>query len=360
MPAAPSSYGYYTSLDNEGVSSSLSSNLRNKYEFKGVMTSGLVFLLLMSSLVATVAMFRSTQIGGLFAQQNVLNSPISLCRNFGANGLGVLSDRRGVQTHPRTILRRMNILKPNGKLLIPGKDGVDETGGTFTPYMRPLTRDETTKYGSNQQMLQTLRFQAAPWFERAEMVDILLRAGVPPETIMEDGGVSSMEQGEWRVAFEVLNSLEKLGAEPELLKYFKGDEVGAEVLFGLRYTPKDIRLAAANYCSEKNLDKGGAELLSRNIVAYSRINRLKPEATTGFEYTPADAAALRLYMQAAEVNEDSKAAAYIQEAKDSGCSATAMEKFNELEKMEFAERRKIIFKFKQDTEEYDRALTVDI
>eukprot|EP00472_Partenskyella_glossopodia_P010748 CAMPEP_0197531182 /NCGR_PEP_ID=MMETSP1318-20131121/34493_1 /TAXON_ID=552666 /ORGANISM="Partenskyella glossopodia, Strain RCC365" /LENGTH=253 /DNA_ID=CAMNT_0043087305 /DNA_START=252 /DNA_END=1013 /DNA_ORIENTATION=+ len=244
-----------------------------------------------------------------------------------------------------------------GRLLIPGQDGVDDSG-TFTPFMKPLTKDLAGKYGKPKKMLQELRFNAGPWQERAEMVDILLRSGIPPETITDEGGVSHMEQGNWRVALAVLRSLEDLGASAEIVDSFKNDESNADIMFGLRYVPKEVRVAAASYVLEKGFhEMKDVEDLSKNIVDYTRI---KDEGKEGFEYTPADCYALRLYMKAAETMDEQTLETCIEQAKDSGCSASALQKIDELEGMSSEQRRKIIYRFTSDTEEFDKALTVDV
>ncbi|GAB5370870.1 hypothetical protein AAMO2058_001530400 [Amorphochlora amoebiformis] len=233
-------------------------------------------------------------------------------------------------------------LRVQGKLLIPGEDGVEEDS-LFIPFMKPLSKGEREKFGNPAQMLKVLRFQAAPWME------------VSPETITEDGGVTCMEQGNWKVALEVYRSLQEEGASMEVLNTFSDSEESAEVMFALRYTPKEIRRAAAEYAVEKNMDSRDAEVLSRNIVDFMRIQE---RARVGFEYTPADCKALRLYMQACEEQDEKAYKSIVEEARQCGASATALARFDELNEMDLSKRRQQIYKFAHDTEEFDRALTV--
>eukprot|EP00466_Bigelowiella_natans_P004047 jgi/Bigna1/131601/aug1.14_g6309 len=200
--------------------------------------------------------------------------------------------------------------------------------------MKPLSREETGKFGSVKNMVQNLRYRAAPWMERAEMIDILLRSGVSPEAITEDAGVTSMEQGNWRVALEVMNSLKSLGLSSSNVtttthqndpKMKSSNTTRAmkrmlrRVAFGLRYIPKDLRVEAAKYAMEKNMDSIESESLSRNIVDYNRIkSRVGENALKGFEYTPADCVALRLYIQAAEDYDQNNVAGTISKARETG------------------------------------------
>mmetsp|Transcript_22525 Transcript_22525/g.45233 ORF Transcript_22525/g.45233 Transcript_22525/m.45233 type:complete len:311 (+) Transcript_22525:940-1872(+) len=247
-------------------------------------------------------------------------------------------------------------LRMKGKLLIPGEDGLDDEG-TFTPFMKPLTKVEREKYGKPKIMLRNLRFGAGPWMERAEMVDILLRSGVTPESIIEDGGIGGMEQGNWRVALEVLRTLEELGCPDEVLEYFRSDDDMADVVFGLRTTPKEIRVRAAEYAYSREFDRRDTEAMSKFITDYERM----PEAMKEhFGFTPEDCMALRFYIQASESTDDGCYNQYVQRARNSGASEAAMKKFDELDMMTQEERRKIIYQFKHDTEEYDRALTTSI
>mmetsp|Transcript_6962 Transcript_6962/g.10622 ORF Transcript_6962/g.10622 Transcript_6962/m.10622 type:complete len:307 (+) Transcript_6962:32-952(+) len=240
-------------------------------------------------------------------------------------------------------------------LLIPGQGGVDEDV-VFTPFMKPLSREERTKYGQPDKILRNLRFQTAPWLERAEMIDVLLRSGVTLDTIIDEGGVTAMEQGNWRVALEVFKTLEELGASEDVLDFFR-DEDNAQIAFELRNTPKEIRKEAAEYAVEMGFDDAQANALTRNINDYVRCN---DRAKFGFEYTPADAMALKYYKQAAEEQDDNKYQDIVADARATGCSPTATAYFDEMDKMSVRERRQIILRFMSDTELFDQQLTVSV
>uniref|UniRef100_A0A7S3QWT1 Uncharacterized protein n=1 Tax=Dunaliella tertiolecta TaxID=3047 RepID=A0A7S3QWT1_DUNTE len=153
---------------------------------------------------------------------------------------------------------------------------------------------ETLK-ASPEEMLSRLRARAGRWHTLAKLLPALATAHFNASAVDELTGITPLEQSRWITAATVYDSLVQSGKmSEEVLEHF--DVRGDELLEPFRFLTQDMRVEAALYIVEKDLDPPECEVLARAMKEWDR----RPKERTGFSNLPADCMAFKHLRDAGE------------------------------------------------------------
>ena len=152
-------------------------------------------------------------------------------------------------------------------------------------------------------LLDQLRKKQGSWVEWGQACLHLQQSGLTPVDIFEATGFEATHQNLVIVASQVFQSLERGGADDDIVEHFEGR--GSDVLYELRILTEGDRVAAATLAVQRSLDCDDAREVARALKEFRYLRDL-PD---GFEDDPGDAAAYqcwRLARQKTDLQERSR------------------------------------------------------
>ena len=143
-----------------------------------------------------------------------------------------------------------------------------------------------------QAKLKSLLYKEGTWIDWGKTCQELQKAGCNPADIFEASGFQASQQNIIIVAAQVYGSVEKSGAQAEILTYYQGPKT--DVLYEFRILNQEQRASAAELAFTKKVDVDGAHEIAKVIQDISRMSQL-PE---GFTKHPGDMVAYTCWKHA--------------------------------------------------------------
>lgn len=138
-------------------------------------------------------------------------------------------------------------------------------------------------------LIQLLRRKESNWVEWGKACQQLQGAGYSSQALFEQTGFEPIQQNQVIVAFQVYETLVKVGVSEAVRSRFQ--RTGSDILYELRILTQVERAQAAEFIVARNLDVDGAREVAKAMKELSRLRTL-PE---GFSNHPGDAVAYQYW-----------------------------------------------------------------
>jgi hypothetical protein len=147
------------------------------------------------------------------------------------------------------------------------------------------------------ELLRKLRQKQGNWVEWGMAIAQLQKSGHNPQDIFEATGFEPIQQNQVIVGAQVYNSIEQVGASPEVRSHY--GTRGSDILYELRLLSNSERASAAELTFQHQVDADEAREVAKAIKDFSRF----PTLPDGFSNHPGDAVAYQCWKLARQYSD---------------------------------------------------------